>query len=382
MAENNILNKDEKNILFLEALKDLDLSPTMEKNVRDKYNALSSYLEGKGIKIDFYPQGSFLIGTVIKPFHKRKTKNYDLDVLVILGENKKDTSASDIKNIIGKYIQESKIYSEKLEKEDRNCWTLKYAEDSNGAEFSLDIVPAVDEEEGIKLEIICSGVKEKYILKTVAITDKNEQKYNWLTSNPLGFGEWFLEISDKHLSFDSMQEQFNKFSDEFKVLGLENAEEIPKYFYRSNLQRAVQVIKRHRDIYFDRSENHKDKPSSILLSALVADSIKDESNLGIIDIIDKFINDFLDEKISIMNNGKILNPVDKRENLIATYSENKKNNIKNWILKLRDFIRIEDLKVFKQNLHNYINDKISLEFSSQPNKVIETKPWKKERIDY
>ena len=377
MIENNMLNKDELNRLILESLKDLDLSPTMENNVRNKYQAFSSYLEGKGLKTDFYPQGSFLIGTTIKPFHKGETKNYDLDILVILEKNKENTSASDIKNIVGRYIQENKIYSEKLEKEDRNCWTLKYAEDSNGTEFSLDIVPAVNEEENIKLEIISSGVVNKYVLKTVAITDKNEQKYNWLTSNPLGFGEWFLEISNKHLSFDSMQAQFSKFSDEFKMIGFEKAEEIPKYFYRSNLQRAVQIIKRHRDIYFDRSNNHKDKPSSLLLSALVADSIKDKDNLSIIDIIDKFINDFLAEEISIMNNGKILNPVDKRENLIATYSQNKKNNIKNWILKLRDFIKTKDLKVFRQNLHNYINDNISLELSSQPNKVIQTKPWKK-----
>lgn len=58
-----MINRDR---YILNSLYDLDLSPTMEKNARDKYDALSKYLDEHGLDSDFYPQGSFLIGTTIR----------------------------------------------------------------------------------------------------------------------------------------------------------------------------------------------------------------------------------------------------------------------------------------------------------------------------
>lgn len=58
-----MLNRDKD---IMKSLSDLDLSPTMEKNARDKYAALSKYLDEQGLDSDFYPQGSFLIGTTIR----------------------------------------------------------------------------------------------------------------------------------------------------------------------------------------------------------------------------------------------------------------------------------------------------------------------------
>lgn len=78
--------------------------------------------------------------------------------MAILKRKKEDTDAKSLKNDVGHCIKESGIYSDKLEKEDRNCWTLKYAEVSDGVGFSLDIVPSVDEDILIKNDIIDSGV--------------------------------------------------------------------------------------------------------------------------------------------------------------------------------------------------------------------------------
>lgn len=55
-----------------------------------------------------------------------------------------------------------------------------------------------------------------------------------------------------------------------------SVEKIPTYYYRSSLQRTDQFIKRHRDIYYDRNKLGGDKPSSILISTLVVDHIKNE----------------------------------------------------------------------------------------------------------
>lgn len=37
-----------------------------------KYAALSKYLDEQGLDSDFYPQGSFLIGTTIRPYRDGK----------------------------------------------------------------------------------------------------------------------------------------------------------------------------------------------------------------------------------------------------------------------------------------------------------------------
>lgn len=89
-----MFNRDRE---ILASLLDLDLSPTMEKNARDKYAALSSYLDEKGLDSDFYPQGSFLIGTTIRPYRNGKDHDYDLDVLAILKRNKIETNARKVK---------------------------------------------------------------------------------------------------------------------------------------------------------------------------------------------------------------------------------------------------------------------------------------------
>ncbi len=368
-----MLNKDK---VILQSLIDLDLSPTMEKNARDKYDALSSYLSEKGLDCDFYPQGSFLIGTTIRPYRDGKEHDYDLDVLAILKRKKEDTDAQSVKNDVGNCIKESGIYSSKLEKEDRNCWTLKYAQVSDSVGFSLDIVPSVDENSLIKDNIIASGVSVSNAEKTVAITNKINSEYNWLTSNPLGFGDWFLSISNQHLTDDMKLEQYNNLSYDVRKM-FASVEQIPIYYYKSNLQRAVQFIKRHRDIYYDRIKLRNDKPSSILISALVADIVKDKWFLSVSEILNSFIVGFLNESISIMNEGKILNPVDFRENLIERYTNRQLSNMNNWINSLTDFMNIEDEIKFKQNIHNDINTRVFSGSFETSTIITPTKPWKK-----
>lgn len=367
-----MLNRDKYIVM---SLSDLDLSPTMEKNARDKYAALSKYLDEHGLNSDFYPQGSFLIGTTIRPYRNGQEHDYDLDILAILKRNKCETDAKSVKNDVGDCIKSSGIYGEKLDSEDRNCWTLKYAEVSDGVGFSLDIVPSVDESIQIKDEIRESGVSASKIEKTVAITDKEKDAYNWLTSNPLGFGDWFLEISNNHLTPTMKIEQYKNFSKEFRMV-FASVEEIPTYYYRSNLQRAVQFIKRHRDIYFDRCNLRNEKPSSILISALVADSVKDEWFLSVSEIINRFVTGFKNNSISIMQNGKILNPVDLRENLIENYSTGRLSYIYSWASNLDNFMNVDDERKFRQNIHNDINKRVFSDAFDRPTIITPTKPWK------
>lgn len=72
----------------------------------------------------------------------------------------------------------------------------------------------------------------------------------WLQSNPFGYAKWFMNIAD------------NIKGQRTKMFSLnESVNPTPKYqSERLPLQRAVQLLKRHRDIMFqDYSEDDKSK---------------------------------------------------------------------------------------------------------------------------
>lgn len=369
-------NMLDKNSLLGTALQDLDLSPTMEKNARDKYEALCAYLEGVGIKSDFYPQGSFLLGTVTRPYKDGKDQNYDLDIICLMDSEKGATTPKKIKNLIGDCIKDSGIYADKLKKEDKHCWTLQYAEIAPGIGFSLDVVPSVCEEETLINGIVTSGVSMDNAYQTVAITNKEREEYFWLTSNPLGFGRWFLDISNRHLTEDMRIFQREKLSKELIEI-YAKAEEIPEYFYRSNLQRAVQFLKRSRDIFYERSKMDNQKPSSFILTALVADSVKDRFYLSLTDIVATFISGFKNKTISIMQNGEIINPVDKRENLSKDWTDSTFTSVEKWLSSISKFIlEANDEMQLKAYINSDLNSRIYRESIASAKVIQPTKPWR------
>lgn len=364
-----------KNKIITESLEGIDLSPTMEINAREKYKAISKYLENNGIESDFCPQGSFLIGTVVKPYVNGKSQNYDLDILIRVLNSKESISPCRVKNEIGDILKDSDLYKSKLDKEDANCWTLHYAEISSGIEFSMDLVPSVNENTEIKNEILNSGVSFDFAYEAVSITKKKDYIYSRLTSNPIGFGKWFLNISNRHLTEESKRVQYKKL-DKNVINVLNKAERIPDYIYKSSLQMATQFIKRHRDIYYDRSNKNNSKPSSILLSSLIADSVKDEYFFNTEEIIKTFIYKFENNLISIMKDGKILNPVDQREDLFEKYSYFDRNLMRKWIRSLKNDIDLTDEAKFRNRIHNSVNENLYITSMNDFNRISPKKPWR------
>ncbi len=45
----------------------LDISPSLYKNAIEKYKNLANLLSEKGLDANIYPQGSFALGTVVRP---------------------------------------------------------------------------------------------------------------------------------------------------------------------------------------------------------------------------------------------------------------------------------------------------------------------------
>ena len=109
-----------------------------------------------------------------------------------------------------------------------------------------------------------------------------------------------------------------------------DAEEIPDYKVKTPLQRAVQLLKRHRDIYFKDNEN---RPSSIILTTLAAKAYENDESL--VDSMDKIIKGM---RSHIEVRGEIYwvpNPVDTSENLAESWSDcNVHNAFFKWLKKL------------------------------------------------
>ena len=66
----------------------LDISPTMYEYAVARYQGISQYLADSGINADFYPQGSFRTGTVVRPIKNGAEADYDIDVICKLSVEK------------------------------------------------------------------------------------------------------------------------------------------------------------------------------------------------------------------------------------------------------------------------------------------------------
>ncbi|WP_270237124.1 nucleotidyltransferase [Streptococcus anginosus] len=353
----------DKDSIIIEAMAGIELSLTMEKNAREKYKAIYNYIESKGLEYDFIPQGSFLIGTAIRPFRGDKDGNYDLDVLTISRSLKTMITPGEVKNKLGDCLKDNQIYANKLETEDENCWTLQYAEVSDGIGFALDLVPAVN-------EVVDNLIP--YNDKIVFITQKSNNSYDWRRSNSLGFGDWFLDINKNFLTTELMERQSRSLIENHYYATIDD---IPKYAYKTNLQRAIQFVKRHRDMFF--SKNNGNKPSTILVTALITDSVKTTPFLSISDIISQFVKDFQSDSISIKKKSKVTNPVDSFDNLADGMTSRDWQAINDWIVKLGELINSTNERNIKLSLQRNINPKAFGDLSKITTKnIVPVKPWR------
>lgn len=314
--------------LLDEIFKKLDISETNYKKAVDSYTAVGKYLLkelGDGTKV--YPQGSFLYGTVTRPYFKGKDVEYDID-LVCEYEPLPDT-ADKCKNSCGDALKASEIYEKLLkDKEGRRCWTLEYAK-IDEINFHIDILPSKHVEEERIQEIIENGVAMQYAQTAIMITTKTDDGYKWDESNPKGYKAWLDDITSVY-----MQEK--------RALFEASVERVPgQYESKTAVHRVIQILKRHRDIRFDKANMNDIKPISMIITTLAArvaeaNTDKSISTFELLKIViksadrikalneqqrfDAFEKTFIIKK----ENGEweILNPVNPEENFADKWHEN------------------------------------------------------------
>ena len=103
---------------LLRIAENLDISQTMREKAERSYRAVGEWLGDCDVNSDvkIMPQGSFYLGTVIRPVSDED--EYDIDLVCLL-KNAAKKSEGEIKKIVGDRLREHKTYSSMLEPEER-----------------------------------------------------------------------------------------------------------------------------------------------------------------------------------------------------------------------------------------------------------------------
>lgn len=282
----NILERQQD---ILSIISSLDISPTMYRKAIEKYNALTKFLNDCGIKANMYPQGSFAFGTVVRPNTKDPASNYDLDFICQVCGCRTDYSPSELRQKIEDALSSSKVYDGKLTVY-KECFTIEYAA-INGIGFSIDIVPATDESIDNKKRLADKSLEPELLETAIAIPKHNgERNYSWLTNNPKGFRTWFDKKNAPFLAA-SMASYREKLFEKNREL-FSSVEEIPHELDRSALQRVIQILKCHRNVYYAKLKNGDElKPISAIINVVTTQiASQHDSNCSVFELLEYVLN--------------------------------------------------------------------------------------------
>ena len=272
---------------------EIEISETQAEKAKESYEAVGNYLNNniKQYYVRIFPQGSFMLGTVIKPISDKD--EYDIDLVATI--DNKFKSAKDLKNIVGDVLKTSDRYSEKVE-EGKRCWTIQYSESAN---YHMDILPTMKSDTYFQNKKLIMTHKE----------DENSD-YEFRQTNPEAYYDWFVK---------RMEEEKKKLTEEYAIRNKIEIVEVPEYKIKTTLQIAIEILKRYRDIKF--KDTPDIKPISIILTTLMARIYTGKEN--VYELIEKFSKEYV-LYLERDENGNVLiqNPVNKNENFADKWPSN------------------------------------------------------------
>ncbi len=246
-----------------------------------------------------YAQGSFALGTAIKPINKEE---YDVDAVCKLNIPITAITQANLKKIVGDRLKENNKYKSML-KEKKRCWTLKY---SDSSKFHLDILPATPDN-SIYFDVYT--YKNYTYGDPICITDNEKEDFykfssDWLKSNPKGYAQWFKE------------RMFIGYPEHRAINCCESVDDLPLFRKITTLQKVIKLLKYHRNLKYIQNEH---KPISIIITTLAAKAYNGEDN--IYDAMKNIVNTM--EKYVEMRDNKywVANPVNSDENFADKWNK-------------------------------------------------------------
>lgn len=253
-----------------------------------------------------YVQGSFALGTAIVPV--KAGEEYDLDLTCKLRKHisRATHSQRELKDIVGAELQayrRARNIDQPLEPKNR-CWRLSY---KDTLRFHMDVVPSIPADDShrsnLRLLMEQHGVSHELAVDLAAaavwITDRRKSTFNqlshdWPSSNPEGYVRWFVSRMRKQSPSILMKEA--------------QVDDVPLYRRKTPLQRAIQLLKAHRDVMF--AELPDVKPVSIIITTIAGGEYVSGESLA--ESMTRILRAF--ENFRLSNSDEVLNPVNPAEN--------------------------------------------------------------------
>lgn len=312
-----MVTREQKKIILENVLELIELPPSAYEKAKKRYDDLGEWF-GRDESIvknnnpHVFPQGSFRLGTAIRPLDEKE--EYDLDLACKLREGiSRDSHTQEmLKGLVGYEIESYREARDiKAPKEEKHrCWRLEYQDDLS---FHMDIVPCIPADSA-KRAIILESMRKTGESESIAgiaselttsITDDRHHGYrtlcdDWNISNPEGYAKWF-------------EVRMNQFA---RMAFLEKAQvdDVPLYRKKAPLQRAIQFLKRHRDQMF--KDDNDVKPISIIITTLAARAYQGESD------VESALSNILARMGGLVNQSRprVPNPVDPAEDFADRWS--------------------------------------------------------------
>lgn len=324
---------------------ELELPDYAYEKAQERYEDLGKWLRRPesllaGFDPHVFPQGSFRLGTPVRPLSGKE--EYDLDVTISLrkGVDRGKYTQAQLKELVRKELEayrQARGIKEPLE-EKRRCWRLSY---QDGLGFHIDEVPCIPADEARVVRVrsalqtrvadwrgldgrLPEEVQVLAAQMTVFITDREHPDYDrlcddWLVSNPQGYALWF---TSRMVAGATHGVQLRAQIDDF-----------PAFLRATCLQRVVQILKRHRDVMF---QDFPDlRPPSIIITTLAAQAYNGERT------VEEALGNILREmKRYVGRKGpRVPNPVDPEEDFADAWQEDPKleENFWRWLEQAQNF---------------------------------------------
>lgn len=257
-----IANFSPLEVMLADIAVSIQLNPTDYQRAVDHYNAIHEWIEREdsplfGLVEEFYPQGGFAIGATVA--RHGTDDEFDIDVMAQL------TLRPDVDPEIALSVMDEAIraepgsrYHDKADRKTR-CSTVYYTGKH------LDVTPAV--------RIIGRDEKTSFIFHSKP-EDPRVPKLR-LFANPFGLAQWFIGMTPADEAFGLFFEKRSLDYARGRMTLMEKADAAPvpdqmPAYRKSRAVIALQLIKRWRNLAYDRRHKKLRHPPSVLLSYYVA----------------------------------------------------------------------------------------------------------------
>jgi hypothetical protein len=295
----------------------LQLPKTLKAKVDTSYQTIVQLIEEddeffKGLEPHMFPYGSYAIDTTNKPWDREE---FDLDFAIFVIFNKSEITTKGFLQKLYNLLERHGTYKDKIELL-RFCVRIQYEG------FHLDIMPGCyPEYDNLKMEV------------------PDTKKIQWAYRNLKGYADWFkggFILNEREIKLFSYYEKRGYYTINA------SSEPLPQsvpYEVVQPLQKAVQLIKRARDIYFQRNNLGEYKTRSVVLTTLVGQFYNGENN--IYETLNNVIQNIyeLSEQFTSSTPIDIYNPADKRENFSDKWKEPGKERLYKEFLNFAKYLK-------------------------------------------